>query len=47
LAELVCLTENQDGPKPLDCIRANYQPQPWGRHIPFYQNAGTGIGYRF
>jgi hypothetical protein len=23
------------------------QPQPWGRHTPWYQNLGSGIGYRF
>ena len=25
----------------------DWQPQPWGRHRPFYTNLGTGIGYRF
>lgn len=23
------------------------QPQPWGRHTPFYTNFSSGIGYRF
>ena len=25
----------------------DWQPQPWGRHTPFYSNLGTGVGYRF
>ena len=25
----------------------DWQPQPWGRHTPFYSNLGAGIGYRF
>lgn len=28
-------------------VQWDVQPQPWGRHTPFYQNWGTGIGYRF
>jgi hypothetical protein len=28
-------------------VQWDFQPQPWGRHTPFYQNLGTGIGYRF
>ena len=28
-------------------VQWDYQPQPWGRHTPFYQNIGSGIGYRF
>ena len=28
-------------------IQWDFQPQPWGRSKPFYQNIGTGIGYRF
>jgi hypothetical protein len=23
------------------------QPQPWGRSKPYYENLGTGVGYRF
>lgn len=23
------------------------QPQPWGRHTPYYVNVGSGFGYRF
>jgi hypothetical protein len=23
------------------------QPQPWGRHTPYYQNFSSGLGYRF
>jgi outer membrane protein with beta-barrel domain len=23
------------------------QPQPWGRHKPFYKNMSAGVGYRF
>jgi len=28
-------------------IQWDVQPQPWARDTPFYQNWGTGIGYRF
>jgi hypothetical protein len=28
-------------------VQWDYQPQPWARHTPFYQNVGGGIGYRF
>jgi len=28
-------------------IQWDIQPQPWGRHTPWYQNVGGGIGYRF
>jgi len=25
----------------------DFQPMPWGRHTPWYENVGGGIGYRF
>jgi hypothetical protein len=25
----------------------DFQPQPWGRHLPVYQNFSSGIGWRF
>jgi hypothetical protein len=28
-------------------VQWDFQPQPWGRSTPFYQNVGSGIGYRF
>jgi hypothetical protein len=28
-------------------IQFDIQPQPWGRHTPFYKNFSAGIGYRF
>jgi len=28
-------------------VQWDVQPQPWGRHRPFYQNLGAGVGYRF
>jgi hypothetical protein len=28
-------------------LQWDYQPQPWGRHTPFYQNWGSGLGYHF
>jgi hypothetical protein len=28
-------------------IQWDIQPQPWGRHTPFYTNFSSGIGYRF
>jgi opacity protein-like surface antigen len=31
----------------LRLVQWDLQPQPWGRHKPFYQNLGAGVGYRF
>jgi hypothetical protein len=28
-------------------VQWDVQPQPWGRHTPFYTNFSSGIGYRF
>jgi opacity protein-like surface antigen len=28
-------------------LQGDIQPQPWGRHTPFYVNISSGIGYRF
>jgi hypothetical protein len=28
-------------------IQWDVQPMPWARHTPFYDNFGSGIGYRF
>jgi hypothetical protein len=28
-------------------IQFDIQPQPWGRHTPWYNNFSTGIGYQF
>jgi len=28
-------------------LQWDVQPQPWGRHTPFYQNFSSGIGYSF
>jgi len=28
-------------------VQWDVQPQPWARSTPWYQNVGTGIGYRF
>ena len=28
-------------------LQWDVQPQPWGRHTPFYQNFSSGFGYRF
>jgi hypothetical protein len=28
-------------------LQWDIQPQPWGRHTPYYWNFGSGIGYRF
>jgi hypothetical protein len=28
-------------------LQWDVQPQPWGRHTPFYQNFSSGVGYRF
>jgi Outer membrane protein beta-barrel domain len=28
-------------------VQWDIQPQPWGRHTPFYVNLSSGVGYRF
>jgi hypothetical protein len=28
-------------------LQWDMQPQPWGRHTPFYNNFSSGVGYRF
>jgi hypothetical protein len=28
-------------------IQWDVQPQPWGRHTPFYNNFSSGVGFRF
>lgn len=31
----------------LRLLQWDVQPQPWGRHTPYYQNFSSGVGYRF
>lgn len=28
-------------------MQFDYQPQPWGRHTPYYSNFSSGIGFQF